>query len=228
MKKTNAKKEKLKKHYNKGITLIALVITIIVLLILAGVSIAMLTGENGVLTKATESKEETEVAQEKEEITLAYSAAKTGKVDKIAEDVTADELNAELDKLNSTGEASGSGTLTVTFENGHKYTIDQGTGAITGPETGEVPDEGEEVKVEGVTIPKGFVYVGGTKAEGIVISDDPADENKGTSHEVAQTLVGNQFVWVPVSQENFETEFVRREGYMNGSLQSTPEHDSRN
>ena len=36
----------------------------------------MLTGENGVLTKATESKEQTGIAQEKEEITLAYSAAK--------------------------------------------------------------------------------------------------------------------------------------------------------
>ena len=44
---------------SKGITLIALVITIIVLLILAGVSIAMLTGNNGILTKAQESKEET-------------------------------------------------------------------------------------------------------------------------------------------------------------------------
>ena len=41
---------------NKGITLIALVITIIVLLILAGVSIAMLTGGNGLLTKSTEAK----------------------------------------------------------------------------------------------------------------------------------------------------------------------------
>ena len=37
---------------NKGITLIALVITIIVLLILAGISIAMLTGENGILTNS--------------------------------------------------------------------------------------------------------------------------------------------------------------------------------
>ena len=213
MKKTNAKREKLKKHTNKGITLIALVITIIVLLILAGVSIAMLTGENGVLTKATQSKEQTEIAQEKEEITLAYSAAKTNKGDKVSEDITVDELNAELDKLNSTGEASsGSGTLTVTFENGHKYTIDQGTGAITGPETGEVPDEGEEVKVEGVTIPKGFYYVGGTKDEGIVISDNPADENKGTNHEVAQTLVGNQFVWVPVEDDSA---FKRYEGYYN-------------
>ena len=45
---------------NKGITLIALVITIIVLLILAGVSIAMLTGENGILTQANNAKRETE------------------------------------------------------------------------------------------------------------------------------------------------------------------------
>ncbi len=42
---------------NKGITLIALVVTIIVLLILAGVSIAMLTGQNGILSKANEAKE---------------------------------------------------------------------------------------------------------------------------------------------------------------------------
>lgn len=47
---------------NKGITLIALVITIIVLLILAGISIATLTGENGVLTKANTAKEQTEIA----------------------------------------------------------------------------------------------------------------------------------------------------------------------
>ena len=40
---------------NKGITLIALVVTIIVLLISAGVSIAMLTGQNGILTRASES-----------------------------------------------------------------------------------------------------------------------------------------------------------------------------
>ena len=43
---------------NKGITLIALVITIIVLLILAGISIAMLTGDNGILNKAITSKYE--------------------------------------------------------------------------------------------------------------------------------------------------------------------------
>lgn len=58
---------------NMGITLIALVITIIVLLILAGISIAMLTGENGVLTKATTAKEEQSHGQVKEAISLAYT-----------------------------------------------------------------------------------------------------------------------------------------------------------
>ena len=52
---------------NRGITLIALVITIIVLLILAGVSIAMLTGNNGILTQAKLAKENTQTAKEQEE-----------------------------------------------------------------------------------------------------------------------------------------------------------------
>ncbi len=55
---------------NKGITLIALVITIIVLLILAGVAIATLTGDNGILTKAVEAKEKTEMAEIKEQADL--------------------------------------------------------------------------------------------------------------------------------------------------------------
>ena len=55
---------------SKGITLIALVITIIVLLILAGVSIAMLTGENGILSQAAKAKEETEKAQSNEALIL--------------------------------------------------------------------------------------------------------------------------------------------------------------
>ena len=52
-----------------GITLIALVITIIVLLILAGISIAMLTGNNGILTQANQAKENTKVATAKEKST---------------------------------------------------------------------------------------------------------------------------------------------------------------
>ena len=57
---------KLNLKERKGITLIALVITIIVLLILAGVSIAMLTGQNGILTQAQNAKATTEKAEVKE------------------------------------------------------------------------------------------------------------------------------------------------------------------
>lgn len=53
----------------------------------------------------------------------------------------------------------------------------------------EIPD---------VPIPDGFYYVGGEIDTGVVISDDPDDEYKGDSHEVAQNLEGNQFVWIPV------------------------------
>ena len=60
------KKEQKHKTKSKGITLIALVITIIVLLILAGVSIAMLTGDNGILTQARRAKEATETAAAEE------------------------------------------------------------------------------------------------------------------------------------------------------------------
>lgn len=57
----------------KGITLIALVITIIVLLILAGVSIAMLTGENGILSQATRAGSDSKVADAKELASLDVS-----------------------------------------------------------------------------------------------------------------------------------------------------------
>ena len=59
------------KEREKGITLIALVITIIVLLILAAVSIAMLTGENGILKKASTAKEKHQISEAKEKIELA-------------------------------------------------------------------------------------------------------------------------------------------------------------
>ena len=84
---------------DKGITLIALVVTIIVLLILAGVSIAMLTGENGILTQAQNAKKETEEAEEKEKIQLAV-------LDAISKnnDLTEESLQKEIDNEFGSGE----------------------------------------------------------------------------------------------------------------------------
>ena len=55
---------------NKGITLVALVVTIIILLILAGISIQMLSGNNGILTRAKEAKEQMEDAQDLEVLNM--------------------------------------------------------------------------------------------------------------------------------------------------------------
>ena len=65
------------KEREKGITLIALVITIIVLLILAAVSIAMLTGENGILSKASNAKEKHLIAQYEEELNMCILEMQT-------------------------------------------------------------------------------------------------------------------------------------------------------
>ena len=61
----------------KGITLIALVITIIVLLILAGVTIAMLTGQNGILTNATNANSSSVYYGAEEQVKLAYMSIRT-------------------------------------------------------------------------------------------------------------------------------------------------------
>ena len=109
--------QKLKEN-TRGITLIALVITIIVLIILASVSIAMLTGENGILNKATTAKERTLEAEDEEKVKLAVLAARdnNGKFSK-------ELLKEELKKYGLTGTDSEDGTTTITA-NGKTYTID--------------------------------------------------------------------------------------------------------
>ena len=74
---------------SNGITLIALVITIIVLLILAGISISMLSGDNSILQKATDAKQASERAEAKEQAQMDIMAWITGK--------TANHQDASLD-----------------------------------------------------------------------------------------------------------------------------------
>lgn len=63
---------------NKGITLVALVITIIVLLILAGVTVASLSGEDGLLTRGSQAVNRSNVADAEEKVTLAFDNIMTG------------------------------------------------------------------------------------------------------------------------------------------------------
>ena len=88
----------------QGITLIALVITIVVLLILAGVSIAMLTGDNGILSQAQNAKNQTEKAEDKERIKLAVNAAQIS--DNGFKELGQNSLQEELDKEFGEGKTS--------------------------------------------------------------------------------------------------------------------------
>ena len=111
---------KLNLKERKGITLIALVITIIVLLILAGVSIAMLTGQNGILTQAQKAKTTTENKSAEEKVKLAVMAARSQ-----SEDASLDleKLTAEV-TTNYGGQVDGGAfPATVTID-GKTFTVD--------------------------------------------------------------------------------------------------------
>ena len=178
-------KIKNKSKKNNGITLIALVITIIVLLILAGVTIATLTGENGILTRASQASEQTEIEEEKEAIGLAYTGVLA---DNNGSGVSDSELQNELQKngYNATVTDNGDGTLTVTFESGREYTIDE-NGNISEPTISNIIATIKIVgeKVETPPLPSSdFTHTEGTVDTGYVIQDSN----------------GNEFVWVPVDK----------------------------
>ena len=101
----------------KGITLIALVITIIVLLILAGISITMLTGDNSILSRAIEAKTQTENKNREEQIKIEVmgSYGKDGNIDVAT-------LKTNLEKIGATSMGN-SLPLTVTLGE-QEFTID--------------------------------------------------------------------------------------------------------
>ena len=120
---------KLNLKERKGITLIALVITIIVLLILAGVSIAMLTGQNGILTQAQNAKTANENKSAEEKVKLAIMAAKSQSTDGSLE---LDKLTTEV-TTNYGGQVDGTEfPVTVTID-GKSFTVDSdGNVELTG------------------------------------------------------------------------------------------------
>ena len=89
-------KQKLKNE--KGITLVALVITIIVLLILAGVTLSMVMGDSGIFGKANNAKEQTQLSNAEEIIKLAVLENKVKSVSGDADALTNEELKTEIEK----------------------------------------------------------------------------------------------------------------------------------
>ncbi len=99
----------------KAITLIALVITIVVLIILAGVSIATLTGDNGLLTKAQQAKEENDKAADRDKIAMAVSEAQIGEngYQELNSNSLQEAIDNQFDGRNVVVSDNGDGTFTV-------------------------------------------------------------------------------------------------------------------
>ena len=115
---------------NKGITLIALVVTIIVLLILAGISISMLTGQNGILNRAAEAKSKNGTAQNEDLVKLSTMDALSQGLGTITDANLKTALNNHIGegKYEITGDATNGWTVTV---DGKDYRV-EATGIVNG------------------------------------------------------------------------------------------------
>lgn len=214
-------KKQLKKA--KGITLIALVITIIVLLILAGVSIATLAGEGGILSKATTAKNETNQAGTREQIQMAVYGSyddngklninqlktELGKIDKIGTITDTDgnfPIKTKLDGYDIIVDNKGNVTVNGKGEESGKdpELPTPPTPSMTLAEAislGEMLDENEPTIIADsygnlIKVPEGFKIASDSadNVTGGVVIEDATKTESGASTETT----GNQFVWIPV------------------------------
>ena len=165
------------KETQKGITLIALVITIIVLLILAGVSIAMLTGQNGILTQAQNAKTTTENKSAEEKVKLAVMGAR-------ADDgtLTVGKLRTELANYGGTVEGN---TFPVTATvDGKSFTVDD-KGNV------ELAGEKQPVTREGIEVGDYVSYTPDTATE----KTYDADKLKKGGYTSTQTVKKEDLNW---------------------------------
>ena len=225
-----------KNKKEEGITLIALITTIIVLLILAGVSIAMLTGQNGILTQAQNASTQTEIAEAKEKAQMDIMAWQSERLEN-GQDATLNDETVKtiltgkdyVKELKDTSFISTKGEHEIQYSDLYTNGNNQGGGtANAGEEVTKPSTWPESNKIKAISdgagntipLPIDFNYVGGTKTEGVVISDAPNDNMDNTAG-------GNQFVWVPVDDY---TKFQRQEGYSSknpdSKLSSCGEADS--
>ena len=203
-------KNKIKEE--RAITLIALVVTIIVLLILAGISINMLTGQNGILNRASEAKESTGAAQTEELVKLSITDA----ISRGLGSLTDANLKTALDNNIGAGkyEISGDETNGWTVKaNGKEYKIDS-TGKIgENSGGGNLPETAEgQVADTAIKNPDSYGENAQATADGAgkyFPKPDGAKYEEGTVDTgVVVTIKGSQFVWVPVDDVVLDTSKV--------------------
>ena len=182
-------KEKINKS-SQGVTIISLVITIIVLIIVAGVSVSMLSGEKGIYKEAKNTNIELEKQQELKEITSAIDFSKNNGLG----DINYTVLKKQLEDVGYTLETSE--LPTIIQKDSVKYWISANgsiASLVTEPPTTEVQEktiykdessQNSDNKI--VVIPEGFK-----------VSSVP-DEQKLDTGVVVIAPDGSEFVWIPV------------------------------
>ena len=175
---------------NKGVTLIALVVTIVILLILASISIGALTGDNGIIDQAHTAKEDTEIASWEEQIDLAIIDAEKKHRKPSLDDVKEELKNKGV--IDDYSQVDKDGVITTnepTYEIAGKLDdyVPFGPGKFANKNE-EYTDETSEEEYKTVTVPEGFQIL--------------PDESKIDEGLVIEDKNGSQFVWIPVSDIN--------------------------
>ena len=165
------KESKFASKNSRGITLIALVVTITVLIILATVSVNTVLGDNGIIKRAQKARDSYSNSQKSEDEQMAV-------------------LANEMAEYDTNGGSSGGGSDTPTNPTAGTTVAKPGTWTST--EVTPIADGNGGT----VPLPNGFYYVGGDILTGLVISD-----KQGDTMSASGTSMGNQFVWIPVSSE---------------------------
>ena len=165
------KESKFASKNSRGITLIALVVTITVLIILATVSINTVLGDNGIIKRAQKARDSYSNSQKSEDEQMAV-------------------LANEMAEYDTNGGSSGGGSDTPTNPTAGTTVAKPGT--WTSSQVTPIADGNGGT----VPLPNGFHYVGGDISTGLVISDKQGDTMNASGVDM-----GNQFVWIPVSSE---------------------------
>ncbi len=171
---------------NKGITLIALVITIIILLILSGISISTITGKNGILNKANNAKIETEKANAKEKVQLAIigSFGTNGKFDSNTlsknleeiEGINKDKTNLPIENLPATVVVD---DYLISIDKNGQVILDGNINDLTMPSTTDTTP----------FLPESATIIRNNLQTGIVIKDE--NDNEWVWIEVPKSIYGN-------------------------------------
>lgn len=169
---------------SKGVTLIALAVTIVVMLILAGVTISVLNGENGIVKQAQKAKEESKIKELKEKVRIDIAGKRVENINgELRVSVLKEILDKYFDNVPVETQITSETELKAKEEYG-KYEM-----KISDIDVGEITYETsytifKDVNGEQVPIPEGYIV------------SENSDENIVNKGLVISDSRGNEYVWI--------------------------------